>query len=198
MSPKDWMKPNFKKAVKLLPRNPVVVEVGSHKGDGVRYIKKKRNGAVIYAIEPCGDSFVKLKFFHDLSFHCAITDNCNYIALAHDGNTRQYRMNEHGREPIAQYTMDEFIDKHSIEKIDLIRFDCYGSEYRIFKTNNDFLNKVDMICITLQKQSACDYMNVECEREAIWEQLKSHRYKNILSQGKGADNHIYQLWQKKY
>ncbi|MCP3686059.1 MAG: hypothetical protein GY861_25720, partial [bacterium] len=58
----------FAKAVKILPESPVVIEVGSHVGDGVKYILRRRPNAKIYAIEPCERNYHKLRKAHDNSF----------------------------------------------------------------------------------------------------------------------------------
>jgi FkbM family methyltransferase len=185
----------FAKAVKLLPEKPTVIEVGSHVGDGVKYILKRRPKADIYAIEPCERNFKKLRRRHENSFCCAISSKSGTAKVIKKGNHRQYRVGK--GDEVAQLTLDTFIAGQGIEHIDMIRFDCYGSEYGIFRTNNDFLEITDIINITMHKRKVCpEGVNVATGRHHITRCLKSAGFKKFMSYGSGIDKHIFQLWQK--
>ncbi len=186
----------FAKAVKILPEKPTVIEVGSHVGDGVEYILKRRPKATIYAIEPCERNYKKLRRRHESSFCCAIADTCGRAKIVEKGSHRQYRVGD-GND-VTQFTLDTFIAGQEIKHVDMIRFDCYGSEYRIFQTDNNFLKATDTINITMHKVKACpERTDVAKERQHVAKCLKKAGFRLLMTHGKGIDKHIFQLWRKK-
>lgn len=197
MVPSGWMKLNFKKAVAELPVRPTIVEIGSHVGDGVAYMLKQRPLATIYAIEPCKDSFSRLIANHKESTMVAIVGCNSTCTLSLAGNSRQYRMVRNGTEVVPQMLLDDFLDDKQIGYIDLLRFDCYGSEYRIFHSNNRFLQQTSAICITMQKANACEKgMDVKAERKHVWDCLYNANFVLSLRNGKGVSNHLFEYWVK--
>lgn len=193
---KDWLKNNFNLAVDLLPAEPVIIEIGSHAGNGVTYIKKMRPKAKIYAIEPYKKNYIKLKKHHERSYNLAITDQNKNMRLAKIGSSRQYRLSKNGDEKVEQITLDEFIEKNDIKGIDLLRFDCYGSEYKIFAAPRRFLDVSDMVCITMHKKKVCKEVDVQVERNFIRACLMNAGFELMCSYGKGEKKHIFQLWKK--
>jgi FkbM family methyltransferase len=186
----------FRRAVELLPEEPVVVEVGSHVGDGVRYILERRPNAVIYAIEPGHESFESLHSFHKRSYRLAIADG-SPRRLAKKGTSRQYRMVP-AKNADDQMTLDEFIKIQRIEHIDLLRFDCYGSEYAIFRVSSRFLSIADMVCVTMHKEQVLhEIVDVRPYRKHIKGCLKRSGFERICTFGKGARKHVFQLWRKR-
>jgi FkbM family methyltransferase len=186
----------FVKAVNRLPKEPVIIEIGSHVGDGVKYILKKRPKANVYAIEPSRKSFKKLRKFHKNSFNIAISNNIRDAKIVERKNSRRNIVAKMGARVIKQLPLDDFMTLNSISAADMIRFDCYGAEYRIFHTNNEFLGVTDMIYITMHKQKVCPKIKVKRERSHIKTCLRGAGFKLIASGGKGAGKHLYQLWRK--
>lgn len=193
------LREQFVKAVSLLPEKPLVVEVGSHEGDGVKYILSKRPLANVYAIEPSVASYKKLKRVHGQSANVAISDRMGDVAIVERENSRRNIIAEVGMRRINQMPLDSFLSINGIfgEKIDLIRFDCYGAEYKIFHTDNEFLKYTDMVYVTMHKQEVCPKVKIKRERSHIKECLRNAGFWLKMFAGSGVDKHLYQIWKKK-
>jgi hypothetical protein len=112
------------------------------------------------------------------------------------GSSRQYRMRA-SSSGVDQMMLDEFVGENYIEHIDLLRFDCYGSEYQIFRSGTKFLEITDMICLTMHKvQVVSRGTDVSAERKHIMGCLKRSGFERICTFGKGARKHVFQLWSK--
>ena len=184
----------FKQAVSLIQEQSMVIEIGSHEGDGVKYILKQRPKTIVYAIEPVPRLFKKLKKINKESWNLAIGDKMEIVGYKETKNSRQSMAGRTGSRVVEQLTLDDFMEINNIHRADLIRFDCYGAEYRIFHTDNDFLDVTDMIYITMHKRKVCPGVDVKQERKHITACLKDADFKLIASRGKGLDKHLFQLW----
>jgi len=208
------LRPEFKRAIKLLPQKAVIIEVGSHKGDGVLYMKKMRPKSTIYAIEPDPANFKILNERYD--------GPCYNIAIGEENTeVRFFQLKdtecEHSRasslyQKVAkargvhlirtsatQKTLDNFIGHIGEGHVDLIRFDCYGGEYAAFEAEtHSFLNKTSSILITMHRKKRVfageDYFKKRSKMVGMLEGAGFRLHKGDTIDFK---KHIHQLWIKK-
>lgn len=208
----DKMYPELKKAIKLLPPKPVIIEVGSHKGDFVKYALHQRPKAIMYAIEPSPKNYASLlKKYPKISYNialCSKNESLLFYELK-DSNKKEHTRSSSLYQKVGRIkkatsnkiivvgmTLDAFIKEHKISHIDLIRFDCYGAEYLIFKTKNNFLKITDMILLTMHHTSKIFGKEYQSQRKEIVKKLSKAKFKKKLGKSIKHKGHIHQLWKK--
>lgn len=188
----------FEKAVNRLPEAPVVVEIGAHVGDGVRYILSRRPKAIIYAVEPSVRAYKKLL---NTPAHCscvAISGLDEAGKMVANKNHRQVKFVKATKPSTFAIKMSEYLSRNRIEHIDLLRFDCYGSEYAIMRGDVGFLKTTDSVCITMHKAQSCPKTTqIKLERAHIKATLSLFGFQCVASYGSGIHKHLFQLWVKK-
>lgn len=135
-------------------RNPIIFDVGAHHGQtSIIYSKLFREG-VIYAFEPYEESFIhlseKVKTFKNikpinvafgnkidkLSFHINASSQTNSLfptdikASQTWGNGILETTNQ---TEVDVITIDSFLEKSNLEKIDILKIDTQGTEYQIIE-----------------------------------------------------------------
>ena len=126
---------------------PVVVDVGSYIGDFALWCAHEL-GARVVAYEPTAENFAMLKKNLDLNPHLAglITAVDRGVAATPyvDANVHVHLREIHvssdlyGDEPSAERrsfacdTLTEIMNKHGLDRVDLLKVDCEGGEYGIF------------------------------------------------------------------
>lgn len=204
------IRPEFERAVSLLKDGDVVIEIGSHQGDGAILMLSK--GATVYAIEPYYETYNKLIKKVKTTFLCAIgpkNDSSKYLYSISDKkesrcstfykkalkekSVKTHKNIQKNMVPVV--TLDTFIKFHKIDKIDLIRFDCYGAEYDIFEGPTKFLEKAKMILIAIHNKPPLN--KYKTRRENIINKLVDNGYKLKYGSPIKKNKHIHQLWVKK-
>ena len=154
-----------KDIAKMLPKNPVVVEIGAYTGgDTVEMALLWPKGA-IYAFEPIPEIFERLKFktrfFKNIHiFNLAVSDS--------DVDKRQMFVSNNGCSSSLLEPTDEHLKEfaavsfdlsikvknirlldwariNNIERIDFLWIDAQGMELKIFQSAGDFIRKIKLI-----------------------------------------------------
>lgn len=193
------MHPELAKAISMLNVGDVVIEVGSHRGDGVRAMENA--GARVYAIEPDPENFKHLPHGYNVAisnesksatlYSFSKADRCSTLFKG-----VQKTKNEKATAiEVPVMLLDDFMKKHAIRNVKLIRFDCYGSEYKIFdSTNLRFLKRTEMVLITMHRKSVFD--TLKKQRRHIENVLIAHNFAMIDGNPISHKKHIRQLWEK--
>lgn len=138
-------------------KNKVVLDVGAHIGSFSLYLKKEliKKNPIIYAIEPNPENFAILKKNVELNHFDNI--NCCKLAIGNWSGTGFMDCRKSSdavsveRKPFFQenkffrkcqiMTLEKFYLKNKIGKVDLLKIDCEGMEYGIFKDSIEFIKK---------------------------------------------------------
>lgn len=186
-------------ACKMLKGNDVVVEVGSHIGDGVKEFYKKTKK--VYAIEPNFESYNQLKKICDKAFNFAISGKTGVYKLyklkkhsrctSLNGKVRKLKKENAQVDRVTVKSMDDFIEEQNIKHVRLMRFDCYGAEYSIFEERTDFLKYTDIILITIHNKGPFEKM----DKSVITDKLEKNGFKLIEGNLNNGTKHIHQIWE---
>lgn len=136
-------------------RNPVVVDIGGHRGESVLFFKEVFPDAIVHSIEPDVENFSFLKkvcsSFGDscVAYHCAIDATSGQKifykqSLSHLGGlspiNRESRDSlgyaekaENQPEVIDTLSLDEFCLNIAVIEIDLLKIDVQGCEIAVLK-----------------------------------------------------------------
>lgn len=148
------LRPEFTKALGVLSlmRCPVVVEVGSHRGDGVHSMLLANPTAMVHAIEPDPFNYKvlveRMEWYNHIRANTVVPHNIAVIGIGRDLSFHSYRgkysrnsvVGERGPLSIQAKAavvkvkgvrLDELCRSEGIQP-NFIRFDCYGSEYDVF------------------------------------------------------------------
>ena len=200
------IRPEFIKALELVSsrENPTVVEIGSHKGDGIKLMRDLLDSPTIIGIEPSPENFkVLLKTVKVNVYNCAIGKENGFALIKTEVDKTRERsrnsniFNEDGYK-VEMFTLDKFLSDNEIKKVDFLRFDCYFSEYEIFKAKTlNFLKITDIIYIAMHfKGTEMKIKEVYAKRDFIKNKLKDHGFSKADGAAVGCDKHIFQVWRK--
>lgn len=133
---------------KLSIMEPVIFDVGAHKGETVKHYRTMFPEAKIFCFEPfaANASILRDRFSDDPSIHVfeqAVTDLCGeksfYInnmdatnsLLPREKNSRRYfsrQADSKTVEKVEAVTIDEIMRQQNIDNIDILKFDIQGGE----------------------------------------------------------------------
>lgn len=147
----------FKEIPSFKPRRtPTIIDVGAHIGTFSLLSHLKFPQSHIYSVEASQETYDILKkniLINSLpirAFHNALLDRNGTVKLFHNsisGNwghsvTKEF---DSSFEEVQSVTFEQFIRDNEIEFIDLIKFNCEGSEFSILmKTSAEFINKIGL------------------------------------------------------
>ncbi len=135
-----FIKEQYKIDLDITPQT--IVDIGSNVGLSVVYFVLKYPEASIYAFEP--DPVTYKKLLRNVSgltnvrtFNLAIGDTdgpVNFYVHPESSMSSSFTDRTHSKKPISVYSkkLDTFLYEQKITKVDLIKFDAEGAEYRIF------------------------------------------------------------------
>jgi FkbM family methyltransferase len=157
---------------------PVIFDVGAHRGESVAFMKKLFPLASIYSFEPDPDSFDVLSSkpiegasFFNLAFSDADGTASFYrnkishtnsllkvnlhskdsIAISKSviENDKEYLTGLNNEVKVATAQLDTFIRQHAIEKIDLLKIDVQGAECCVLSGGQAALQKTSVVVLEI-------------------------------------------------
>ncbi|MEO9594774.1 FkbM family methyltransferase [Rhodopirellula bahusiensis] len=168
----------------------VVLDVGANIGTSSIYFAQLFPNAKIFAIEMEASNYELLK--RNTSHLDNVT--CVQAAIASEtgkrsivdrgtgpwGYTIASQKGESRGDAIEAITLDEFMTRHSISQIDLLKMDVEGAEKEIFAAGGDWLTKTDVIACELH-----DRICLGCDRAFYvatqnFSRLEKHREKVVV------------------
>ncbi|SUW00314.1 FkbM family methyltransferase [Brachyspira pilosicoli] len=146
-------------------KNKTVIDIGANLGIVSIVLAKKNPGIKIYAFEPLRENYENLLKNIELN---GIDKNIITVenkAVTKDGRNinMSINLNNKGGSSISDVisvnssmskencgiesiTLEEIVKKYKIDKIDLLKIDCEGSEYEIlYNTKEDILKNIDYL-----------------------------------------------------
>jgi len=133
----------FKEIPSFKPRkNPVIIDVGAHIGTFSILSSVKFPNSKIFSIEASHETFdilkknIKTNNLPINAYHNALLDKNETIKLFHSTATGNWGHSvtkelSHSYEEVQAISLDDFLHDNSIEFIDLVKFNCEGSEFNI-------------------------------------------------------------------
>lgn len=142
----------------IIKNSDVIVDIGANIGVFSVFASKKAK--MVYAIEPMPDNYLSLKKNIELNtisncklFEAAISKSDGFASLEISEDTAFHTLvglnpNQSTKKKIdvVTFSLDSFIEKNKISKIDILKLDCEGSEYEIlFNTSENTFKIIDRI-----------------------------------------------------
>ncbi len=214
--------------VKFPKRKLTMIHIGGYDGDLDLIYSKTFKKIIIHTIEPCPKNYKYLKNKFDsnpkvIPYHICISDYdmlVPFYLYLRKGNIKNNlssqsnslfpsfhsgKDNEESRQiNIFSLSLNSFCLKNKIEKIDLLRINCEGGEFKIFskQANLSFLDKVNIVHIFIHGK-ALEFLGVKKNQAKIRinQQLKHYGFEllygyDLTKTIKYPVGHIQQIWIK--
>jgi len=154
--------PGLKKAFeKSIVKNSVVFDIGANWGEHSLYFSRLvGSGGSVYAFEPSPKVAVEAKWHFSSNnipnihfFEMAVTDFNGHVSFQDNGGlSTQGKISTDDKLPVkvCAITLDHFIEKEKIEKVDFIKIDVEGHEGAVLKgAKNALLNMRPRLIVEL-------------------------------------------------
>jgi FkbM family methyltransferase len=220
------MEQNIKKLFKPVS-NSIIIDIGAFVGTSTLMFNEWYPNSAIFAVEACPKNFkvMKKKVANTsiMPIHAAICNNTGDIEFfvvddskcqgTHEGTssrsnsifkafTKHKRFKNRQKVKVPAFTLTDFCDFHNIKHIDLLKVNCEGCEYEIFKNPNNLtiLNHTNMIAVQFHGKrspfSSKEYVTLKRKIFKIF-----HKHEFTLKFGKEDPNirtHLNQIWVKEH
>lgn len=137
----------------------VVIDLGANNGLFTDYVIHRKNAKKVYAIEPVESAYNSMyerfndneniilinKAIYDINGkkEMLIADNCTTVS-----SFENQEFNYTSKKLIETLTFNKFVTMYNIHKIDLLKVDIEGSEYKVFETiTSENLNNINSILL---------------------------------------------------
>lgn len=137
------------------PKKGVILDVGANIGLASLYLSINFPETIIYAFEPFDENYQLLEknVLFDGSkikpVKMALSDHSGksfFVPSSESSNFGGGRVLDTGSIPIDCITLAEFCEMQHIDRINIMKIDCEGSEYAIlYSLDKSLLNKIDVI-----------------------------------------------------
>lgn len=151
-----------------LPANPVIIDVGANVGYFSLYALMRHAKAKVISFEPMPMNFALLKKYAEENsrfdftpVNKAVSDVKGHISLQYDANdsfttSASIFDTAQGSDhlDVETTTLADIIAEYSLDRIDLLKLDCEGSEYPVlYSAGDDIWNKIGALSIETHKGS---------------------------------------------
>ena len=153
--------------VKPLPANPVIIDIGANAGYFNIILFAKIKEATVYAYEPIPSNYELFK--KNIALNPSLQNKIHLFNKAVTGMPQQYvelfmeevsdnsviasvyadfdTQNQHTLK-VSAISLQEIINGNQLQRIDLVKVDCEGSEYPIiYQSPNEVWQKIQMLTI---------------------------------------------------
>jgi len=197
---------NEKKMLKniLTGSNLVFFDVGSNLGENIKFIKKTFGGNLeIHAFEPSKESFCKLKQIFPKIYlnNTAISNYIGNSTFYERNISSQSSLNERINHPldgvknkytVEVSTLDKYVEANGIKKIDLLKIDTEGNDYKVLEGAQNSLSKIDVKLIKIECLFDLENFENESEFKKIFDLLSYFDFKIYsVPNLKHVNNRIY-------
>jgi FkbM family methyltransferase len=165
----------------LIPKDtaqPVVLDIGGHKGESIGFLRKVFPAALIHSFEPAPEAFAELRLLENERTHChnvAVTDVDGPIvfygnAVSHTNSV--FRVNTDSRDSlfftkqrgaghavpeqmfnrrieVSSVRLASFCKRHAIQHVDLMKLDVQGAERKVLDGAEGLLQATDNIVLEI-------------------------------------------------
>jgi FkbM family methyltransferase len=148
---------------KDLPLNATIIDIGANAGYFTLFAADKFRQAHIFSFEPVPVNYILLQRNRDLNktrdincFALAVAGQAGEMTLSFDAldsftTSATMFTHEDSREDYLKVpctSLQKILDKHNIEKCDLLKMDCEGAEYDIlYNAPVESLRRIDQIAL---------------------------------------------------
>ena len=152
-----------------IPDSPVIIDIGANAGFFSLVAASQFPGAKIFSYEPIGNNFRQLQRNSDLNKNChimsfpkAVAGQSGEISLSFDPSdgftTAATIFGEFTKHDttiqVPCVSLPETFNEHHLERCDLLKMDCEGSEYSIiYNCPSDYLKRIAQMAIEVHKGS---------------------------------------------
>jgi FkbM family methyltransferase len=167
-----------------LDENSQVIELGGYHGLWTKKISQKFNCNIL-TIEPIPEFYNKMinEFDYYLknnrekikTENFGISTEEKELTFSVDGDATSAHLSSSNQITITCHTLDHYLQKHNIEKVDLLQVNIEGEEYPLLEewTKSGIINKVKYLQVQYHRYGD----NYEARRNNIQENLKNLGFK---------------------
>ncbi len=138
------------------PQTKLIIDGGAYIGLSSIWFALKFPDSIIYAIEPEKSNFEVLKknttyFPNIISINCGLWKYKTKLEIVNDyDGFWNFKVNETtNKSGIEAVGIDDILEEHFIERIDVLKLDIEGSEVEIFQNSDSWIKKVQVLIIEL-------------------------------------------------
>ena len=120
-----------------LPENSIVFDVGGYRGDWTYELLKKNPSATVYIFEPVVSFYDNIKNrYKEQSnvkvFNFGLSDKDREVNISVDADSSSVFTGV-ASQKIKLESIENFIKNHNIQRVDLIKINIEGEEYRLME-----------------------------------------------------------------
>lgn len=145
-----------------VPDNAIVLDIGANIGLFSAFLVKKQPSATVYAFEPYKKILPILEHNtaaknvtivksavtnHNGQVSFFTSDASDQTGSLIEDNVRLFGEKSPTKVTIDAMTLDHFLAQHNIDKVDLLKIDIQGEEYKALSNNPETLRKIDQILV---------------------------------------------------
>jgi 2-O-methyltransferase len=196
--PKKFFKP-------FLPKNPIILEAGAHKGNDTLELAKLWPEGKIYAFEPVPTLFAKLKrktrnftnvFCYQLALGAKSGNDKMYLSTgASDGSSSLLPPKQlltifptvyfDTKIQVEILTLDDWSKENDIKTIDFLWLDLQGMELKVLKSGRSILKTVKAIYSEVSSVEGYENQNLYSELRSWLENEGFHVEREAVENGEG-------------
>jgi FkbM family methyltransferase len=170
-----------------VPRRPTVIDIGANAGFFTLFAASRFPGARIFSFEPINSNFKQLQRNRDLNENChimifpkAVFGHPGQVSLSFDPTdsfttaaTVLGKFNEQDNTiQVPCVTLPEIFEDHHLDRCELLKMDCEGSEYSVlYNCPSDYLKRIVQLTIEVHGGSESDQ-----NKESLGNYLRSHGF----------------------
>jgi FkbM family methyltransferase len=180
---------------------PIILDVGAHKGESVRYLRRLFPTALIHSFEPSPRSFAELTSLADERTHChnvALSDvdgtidffsnsisHTNSVFRVNKASTDSIFFAEHRKKGadipdeafnqlmrVPAMRLATFCEQRRLEHVHLLKLDVQGAERKVLDGAKDMLQVTDTVIVEIMFFDYYEHQGSFLEIESVLAPLK--------------------------
>lgn len=193
-----WLIEEYNAKKLKINKNDTIIDIGAHIGLFSIYVSQYCKDGRIFSFEPVPENYDLLKHNVDLNqiknikcFQKAVTDKATQIKMYLNNDFAAHSIFNVSEKSICveSISLMEILDSYNIEKCDLLKLDCEGSEYMILDSLPvSYFNKIKKIVMEYH-----DYEKKQESLKNLLDKLELNNYKIELIKNDNDTGIIYAI-----